>query len=332
MTCTNRRMIAIWGLLLIVAWSPLELFAQPAQTDTPNATQRPANREAVKALKDLEYVPNGHERQRLDLYLPANPKADKLPLIVFIHGGAWRAGDKAGGRGQVQAAVASGEFVGASINYRLSGHAIWPEQIKDCQAAIRWLRGNAKKYGIDPERIGVIGSSAGGHLVAMLGTSGDDANYPDPIGEHTSESNRVSAVVDLYGPTNFLTMNDFPGRMDHDAPNSPESLLIGAPIQENPDKVRAASPLKYISKDDPPFLIIHGTDDPLVPMDQSVQLDRAFDEIGVESTLVRVNGGGHGGFQNPQIRTMILDFWKAKLNGGEWDVKDSEIENQVREN
>ncbi|TWT58758.1 Carboxylesterase NlhH [Thalassoglobus neptunius] len=332
MTCTTQRMIAILGTFLIIACSSQNLSAQPAQTDTPNVRQRPANREAVKVLKDLEYVPNGHQRQRLDLYLPVNPKARQLPLIVFIHGGAWRAGDKAGGRGQVYSSVASGEFVGASINYRLSGHAIWPEQIKDCQAAIRWLRGNAEKYGIDPERIGVIGSSAGGHLVAMLGTSGDDADYPDPIGEHTTESNRVSAVVDLYGPTNFLTMNDFPGRMDHDAPNSPESLLIGAPIQKNPDKVRAASPLTYVSEDDPPFLIIHGTDDPLVPLDQSIQLDRALDMIGVESTLIRVNGGSHGGFKNPQVRQMILDFWKAKLSGSEWDVEDSEIENQVREN
>src|SRR5439155_1536905 len=129
--------------------------------------QPPSIPETVKAELDIPYAGTNNSRQRLDLYLPKNPQSNKpLALVVFIHGGGWQNGDKRGGFGTVVPLVETGEYAGASVGYRLSGEAVWPAQIHDCKAAIRWLKANAKKYNLDPDRIGVTGSSAGGHLVA----------------------------------------------------------------------------------------------------------------------------------------------------------------------
>src|SRR5262249_44838326 len=160
--------------------------AQPARPKLPEGTKAHAN---------LEYVPGGHARQRLDLYVPA--KADTpLPVIVWVHGGAWLGGGKGGG-GPAVPLVGKGYAV-ASINYRLSQHAVFPAQIEDCKAAIRWLRANAKTYNLNPERIGVWGASAGGHLVALLGTSGDALDR-EGKGGNADQSSRVQAAVGFFG-------------------------------------------------------------------------------------------------------------------------------------
>ncbi len=294
--------------LVLVLGMATPVAAQQARRR--NASRLP---ETVTFKQDVEYVAAGHERQKLDLYLPKRPAGEKLPLVVFIHGGGWKNGDKAGGRRFVLPLVAKGKFVGASINYRLSQHAQWPAQIHDCKAAIRWLRGTARKYGIDPERIGVIGTSAGGHLVAMLGTTGEVKDLEGDLGNHNDQSSRVAAVVDFFGPTDFLTMNDFPGRLNHNSADSPESKLIGGPIQEMKKKVKTASPLSYISPDDAAFLIVHGSVDPLVPIDQSIQLDQALDKAKVSSTLIQIKGGQHGRFRNSKVNTIVSDFWSQQL-------------------
>lgn len=279
----------------------------------PLFAQEQASSNEIEIERDVAYVANGHERQRLDLYLPTERSAKQLPLIVFIHGGAWQNGDKVGGKRFVNELVTLGEFVGASINYRLSHHAIWPAQIHDCKAAIRWLKGNAQKYGIDPERIGVIGTSAGGHLVAMLGTTGGVKELEGNLGVHLDQSSKVTAVVDFFGPTELLTMNDFPGKMDHNAPNSPESKLIGGPIQKLKEKTNAASPIHYVSADDATFLMIHGTKDPLVPFDQSRKFDELLDKTKVPSTLITIEGGGHGRFRLQEVDEIVSKFWNQQL-------------------
>ena len=158
--------------------------------------------ESIKAELDIPYAGTDNPRQRLDLYVPKIPKADKpLPVVVFIHGGGWQAGDKRGGFGTVRPLVMTGEYAGVSVGYRLTGEAIWPAQIHDCKAAIRWLRANASKYNLDPVQIAVTGNSAGGHLVAMLGTSGDVPELEGTLGEYLKESSRVACVVDQDGPT-----------------------------------------------------------------------------------------------------------------------------------
>src|SRR5208282_1821342 len=210
--------------------------------------------EGTKVLRDLDYVKDGHERHKLDLYLPEKAEG-ALPVVVWIHGGGWSAGSKAGCPAVPM--VAQGSAV-SSINYRLSQHATLPAQIEDCKAAIRWLRANAKTYHLDPDRIGVWGASAGGHLVALLGTTGGVKELEGNDG-NLDQSSRVQAVVDWFGPTDFRNIGK-----QLESPNSPVSKLLGGPVSENKEKAEKASPVTYVGKDDPPFLIMHGDKDPLV--------------------------------------------------------------------
>ena len=259
-------------------------------------TRRPVPRapQGVKVLRDLPYADTDNPRQRLDLVLPEKRIGNEpLPLVVWIHGGGWRNGDKRSGINRVTPLVTTGRYVGATIGYRLSGEAQWPLQIHDCKAAIRWLRAHAKEYGIDPKRIAVWGSSAGGHLVSMLGVSGEFEVMEGKLGKHLDQSSRVQAVVNYYGPSALLLMNSKPSRIDHDAKESPESQLIGAPIQTVKEKTRQASPLTHVTRDDAPHLHVHGTDDPLVPFHQSQIYHAALKKAGVESTLITVKDGGH---------------------------------------
>src|SRR5262245_17052789 len=243
------------GTMVVLLAVPPVAAAQPSRPRLPEGTKVHAN---------LGYVPGGHERQRLDLYVPAMADAP-LPIIVWVHGGAWMAGSKDGGS-PAHSFLDKGYAV-ASINYRLSQRAVFPAQVEDCKAAVRWLRANAKTYNLDPERIGVWGASAGGHLAALLGTSGGVEDLEGKGGD-ADQSSRVQAVVDFFGPTDFLQMDAHavPGaRLKHDVPDSPESRLIGGAIRENVEKAGRANPIKYVTKEAPAFLIVHGEQDPLVP-------------------------------------------------------------------
>lgn len=251
--------------------------------------------EGVQVLRDLEYVQNGHERNRLDLYLPEKASCP-MPLIVWIHGGGWRGGDKA----RVPAIPFAGKgYAVASINYRFSHDAIFPAQIHDCKAAIRWLRANAPKYGLDRDHIGVWGGSAGGHLVALLGTTAGLDELEGP-GGNADQSSRVQAVVDWYGPTDFLSVGAKDTRTE----------LLGSDPQGNKEKAARASPMTYVSKDAAPFLIMHGDKDNTVPISQSETFAQALKKAGAEATFVIVKGAGHGGslFTSPGNLKQIEDF------------------------
>lgn len=267
--------------------------------------------DTVRVELDIPYAATENSRQRLDLYLPKNPKSEKpLPVVVYVHGGGWHSGDKGGGYRQVGPLVESGEYVGVSIGYRLTQEAIWPAQIHDCKAAIRWLRANAEKYNLDPDRIGLIGTSAGGHLVAMLGTSGDVKSLEGNLGAHQEVSSRVDCVVDFFGASDLTALGS-----RHDGPDSPPAKLIGGEIKENKDKALNASPITYVSEDDPPFLMIHGTDDPLVPYSQSELLDAALKKVKVESLLIPVVGGGHGVSGSTEPQDSMKAFFDKHLLG-----------------
>jgi acetyl esterase/lipase len=255
---------------------------------------QPPQFQGVKVLRNIPYASTDNPRQMLDLILPDKREGkEPLPVIAFIHGGGWRNGNKSSGINRVAGLVKTGRYVGVSIGYRLSGEAIWPAQIHDCKAAIRWLRGHAKEHGIDPDRIAVWGSSAGGHLVSMLGVTGGVSALEGKLGKHGNQSSRVQAVVNYYGPSALLLMNSKPSRIDHDAKDSPESMLVGAPIQKAKEKTRQASPLTHVSADDAPHLHVHGTKDPLVPFHQSQIYHGALKKADVESTLITVKDGGH---------------------------------------
>jgi acetyl esterase/lipase len=298
------------------------LISLPIGSGSPASARQPAAKlpDSVRAELDLPYAATDNPRQRLDLYLPKAAAADaKLPLVVYIHGGGWQAGDKRAGL-MLLPLVQSGQYALASVGYRLTDEAIWPAQIHDCKAAIRWLRAHAPQYGIDPERIGVAGSSAGGHLVCLLGTTAGMAALEGTIGDHDAVDSRVACVVDQFGPTDFI---DIEGA--NDAALGVVAKLLGGRPADVPDVARAASPLYHVTKDDAPTLCIHGTADPLVPYSQSTKLDRAFDEAGVECLVLTIPDGGHGGFRHPDVSIRTLQFLDKHLRGKDATISEEPI-------
>ena len=226
----------------------------------------------------------------LDLYLPAHRRP--APLLIWIHGGAWTHGDK---DNPPVLSYLHETYALASIEYHFSHEALFPRQVHTCKAAVRWLRAHALEMGYIADRIGVLGASAGGHLASCLGTSNGRPNLEGCIGPHLEESSSVQAVVDLFGPTDFLHMLDYESSMDHAAPDSPESLLLGDAVRNVPDKVAAANPITYISAQTCPFFIVHGNQDPLIPWQQSALLRDALVAKGVPVEFQLVAGAGHGG-------------------------------------
>jgi len=300
-----------------VAVAAMTIFALAGgQSKAAQDSNRPVDKrpqQGVKAIFDIEYISGGHERNKLDLYLPQQDggqkqKVGRLPLIIWVHGGAWMGGNK---KDCPAVRFVQKGYAVASINYRLSQHAIFPAQIEDCKAAVRFLRANTDKYNLDPKRFGVWGASAGGHLVALLGTTGNVKEFDK--GENLNVSSRVQAVCDYFGPTDFLKIGEFPSTIKHYDANSPESKLIGGAVLENKDACQRASPITYVTKDDPPFLIVHGDTDPLVPHNQSQLLYDALQKVKVEAKLHIVKGGGHGGFKDPAIEKMVDEFFDTHL-------------------
>lgn len=272
--------------------------------------------------KDLAYVTHGSPSQTLDLYAPRQAKG--VPLIVWIHGGAFLFGSKEGFPLEpVPLQLLLEGYAVASINYRLSPEALFPAQLEDCKAAVRWLRANAEGFGIDPNRIGVWGASAGGNLAALLGTTGEVHDFDS--GENLDYPSRIQAVCDFYGPTDFLQMDAhrLPDGQIHDAPDSPESKLVGGPIQDNPYKVRRANPVTYVTKGAPPFLIVHGKLDRLVPFNQSQLLAAALEAVRAPVQFHPMEDGGHGQFfgadggcglyADPEVEPMVKAFFATHL-------------------
>ena len=301
----RKSMMQIIVILILILFFVAAISVLAQRRGAAEAMKVP---EGVTVYRDLAYVTDGHERQKLDLYVPET--GENLPLIIWIHGGAWRGGDKTH---YMPIEYLKAGYAGASLNYRLSQHAIFPAQIEDVKAAVRWLRANAETYRLDPNRFAAWGSSAGGHLVAMLGTAGDVKEFE--VGENLEVSSRVQAVVDYFGPTDFLQMDAhrLPNGLVHDVPDSPESQLVGEPIQEHQDRVARANPVTYVSKDAPPFLIVHGDKDPLVPYQQSVLLNDALEKVGVPVTFYKVEGGGHGWFKDPKVPELTKVFLEQHL-------------------
>lgn len=292
----------------------------------PAQTGAAAIPDTIEAKLDIPYAENENPRQQLDLYLPKKRSTNKpLPVIVFIHGGGWKGGDRKGGMRNVAPYVASGDYAGVSVGYRLTNEAQWPAQIHDCKAAIRWIRGNAEDLNLDADHIAVWGSSAGGHLVSIVGTSGDVPALEGRLGKYTNLSSRVQAVVNYYGPENFITMVEQPSTIDRNVQDYPEALLIGGRVQDMADAAKNASPVTYISKDDPPFLTAHGTKDPLVPFAQATELQTKLKATGVASVLITMKDGGHG-FGSPELDAVVHRFFDKTLRGIDAQIADQTIE------
>jgi acetyl esterase/lipase len=265
----------------------------------------------VQIVKDIEYGRGGEMPLYLDLYIPETPIIKPMPAVIFIHGGGWQSGDKY--PSQVRSLAQCG-FFAVSINYRLSGVAIFPAAVEDCKCAVRWLRANAVKYNVDPNRIGVWGGSAGGHLALMVACTDETAGL-EGNGSWETYSSRVQAVCSYYGPTDLMSMQD---GGDTAAP----AKFIGGSLLEKPETYKLASPVTYVTLDDPPLLMVHGQSDRVVPYAQSVKMLDAYLKLGLKVELVEVLNAGHG-FQpvgdkaisptQQEIFQKVLDFFVREL-------------------
>ncbi len=277
-------------------------FAQPAQkkgkaaADPEGQPPRRALPASVKVERDIVYARYGTREVKLDLYLPKQAASEKIPCIVVVHGGGWRSGDKNRFAG-IAGALAEQGFAAACIGYRLLPEVEFPAPVLDCKAAVRWVRANAAAHGLDPDRIGAMGGSAGGHLVAMLGTS-DTVAALEGEGGNAGVSSRVQAVVAMATPADLTRMAD--------------RQKLGAELAQ------LISPVTHVTKNSAPLLLLHGTKDALVPMAQSELLLEKYRAAGASAELVKIEGGAHAFWnvsQFDQTMQLALKFFRAHLGG-----------------
>jgi acetyl esterase/lipase len=280
----------------------LSLAAAHAQTAKPRPV--PVLPTEVRLERDVAYL-GADRKEKADLYLPNNtPAGQRVPAVVIIHGGGWTGGDKAAARElNIGTNLAMRGYIGMSVNYMLStgGKVTWPQNLHDCKTAVRWLRKNADRLQISPDRIGVIGGSAGGHLAAMVAVTGD-ADGLDPAGPYGEFPCRVQCAVDLYGPADLLRYHDV--------------KMLGKTQAAAPELCRAASPVTYVDKNDPPILILHGTADKTVDLEQSKMFAAALKKAGAEYEFVIVEGAPHTFHLQPRqrdLRPVVLGFFDKHL-------------------
>lgn len=265
-----------------------------------------ADKSEIKVERDVVFGKGGDVDLKLDLAMPRD--GDGLfPAVLCIHGGGWRGGDRQQMSASI-AAFAGRGYVAVTPDYRLVPKGRFPAQIEDCKAAVRWLRANAKTYKINPDRIGAIGFSAGGHLACLLGTS-DKNDGLEGTGGNAEQSSRLQAVVSFFGPTDFTVPWE---------KSTEDTFLIPFLNGTRADKAntyKKASPITYATKDDPPFLFIHGTEDRLVPLAQSKLLAEKLQSLGVSATVIEVKGEGHGWKGEKLFETIkqTVDFLDERL-------------------
>ena len=280
---------------------------RPQSQDTKAARSAPGK---IQLLRDVVYAQApGRAGKLMDLKMDTaclnSSEGKPRPAVVYIHGGGWKYGSKEMGL-RASLALAHGGYFAVTINYRLTGDATYPAAVHDCKAAIRYLRAHAGELGIDPDRIGVWGHSAGGPLAALLGTSGNSKALDGDVGPiDPSVSSVVQCVVDISGPTDLSV--DFSDGLI--------SQWLGGPVNEHQDLAKQASPMTYIDAQDPPLLIIHGTDDPLVDMQRhSEAFHRVLKQAGVEVELLPVPNAGHV-ITTPSAYVKAAEFFDAHLGG-----------------
>jgi acetyl esterase/lipase len=300
-----------WTCVLVLFAIGCASESKPAAPVQTAATQPSTQRAAVDDLppgavvhRNLAYVANGHERQSLDLYLPPN-RAGRVPVVIWLHGGGWSSGNKS--RTPAVRLLQRGYAV-ASVGYRLTDVATFPAQIHDCKAAVRFLRGSASKYGLDTERIGVWGASAGGNLALLLGVGSNVSNLEGIEGDFDNQTSVVACVVDYFGTVEFRNPKEFPL-------NNNRIKYMGGTSEEKPEIAALVTPLTHISADDAPVLIVHGDKDNTVPINHSRALESALKAAGVEHQFLLIPGGGHGGdkFHTAEVNAIVDAFLDRHL-------------------
>jgi acetyl esterase/lipase len=265
----------VWALIVS---SCSAFFAPPTPTPVPTATPIPSPTPfplAGQTLRDVTYCAS--VQQKLDIYFPKT--GGPWPTLIYVHGGSWMRGDKSEAAG-LGAQMNPRGYAVVSVNYSMYPYAKFPRIIEDVKCAVRFLRAHAADYNLDPLRFGAIGASAGGHLVALLGTSDEQAGWD--TGEYSEYTSRVQAVIDMSGPTDMT--RKFP---------NPEIAML-ALVAFGDDEMVKSSPITHVTSDDPPFLIIHGDKDGVIPVEQSQLFYDALTKAGVVAQLVIVKNGDHG--------------------------------------
>lgn len=276
-----------------------------------------------KCWKDINYAGDSLIGHRLDIYLPKMEKTS-YPVVISLYGSAWMANNAKGADlSTIGNALLDAGFAVVVPNHRASWEAKFPGPMNDVKAAIRFVRAHAGNYQMDTSFVGITGSSSGGNMAAMAGCSRfikqktlgkETVDMEGSIGQYTNYSSSVDAVVDWFGPTNMLKMDSCGGTdFIHNDPKSPASLYIGGPIQENKERTLLASPITYIDRNDPPFLIFHGEKDRVVPHCQSEILFEALKNAGVPCQFYLIPNGQHGpGVQDDRYLKMMVDFFLAQ--------------------
>jgi acetyl esterase/lipase len=263
-----------------------------------------------KVIRDIPFAQPGGHHLALDLYLPNGAKDPAL--VVYVHGGAWRAGSK--GSMPLTGLLESG-FAVASVDYRLSPIARFPAQIHDIKAAIRFLRAKRSEYGYDADRIVIAGSSAGGHLAALVGVTNGHQELEGSVGDHLQQSSDVQAIVSYYGASNFETIlsQSTPRGLGVRIPAL--QLLLGAQPEDKPHVAKLASPVFHVDRTDPPLLLLHGDQDPQMPVNQSIELEGKYTDAGVPVALEFVHSAAHGGklFYDADRNRVVVEFLEKHL-------------------
>jgi len=289
------KRIALWSAAVFALVALLLLVAAPRDSA------------ALTVERDVVYGTAQGTPLLLDLAMPKTGKGP-FPVVVFLHGGGWSEGNRQEMNHFIEGVAGLG-YVGVTVAYRLVPAARFPAQLEDCKAAVRWLRANAAKYRINPKRIGVVGFSAGGHLASMLGVTGKNDGL-EGAGGNPDQSSRVQAVVSFFGLTDFST-RDWP----RDLENGVIEPFLGGSFANHADEYRRASPITYVTSDAPPFLFFHGSEDKLVPVDQSKRLGEKLRNAGVFAEVNVLEGEGHGftDATNQKAMRRMLDFLDAQL-------------------
>ncbi|QOJ17957.1 MAG: alpha/beta hydrolase [Phycisphaeraceae bacterium] len=337
----NKRVLC-WSLVSILTGGAMAQTPPPGSpppdspptrppSDRPPADQPPVEREPqrpgvrqsgeplrllpnVEQVRDVVYATVRTDAGRdldlhMNVYFPKDSAGRKLPVVIYIHGGGFTGGSREAGD-QLSAIVAAGGYFACTIQYRLLQQGRFPAAMHDCKAAVRFLRANAEELGIDPKKIGVWGHSAGGHLAAYLGVTGNAPETHGDVGETPEVDSSVACVIDYFGPTDFPSL--FTGR-GRDIQRL-RTQLFGEAVEDIETKLRRASPVHWVDADDPPVLIVHGSQDNLVPLSQSEIFEKALHEAGVKAELIVVEGAGHG-FRDADSTIRCAEFFDRHLGG-----------------
>ncbi len=268
--------------------------------------------EGVTVTADIPFANvDGHELA-LDLYMPA--AVEDPSLLVWVHGGAWRAGSR---KSVAALALVQAGYAMASTSYRLSGVAPFPAQSHDIKAAIRFLRAHAADYGFDASRIGILGSSAGAHLAALVGVTNGNAELEGNVGGNLEQSSDIDAIVAYYPATNLVSILDQSTPFGLNLRVPALEALLGGPMEETSELARLASPVLHVDADDPPLFLLHGDQDPQMPINQSHELHGAYKQHGLTAEFEVVHGSPHGGpaFYDAGRNRMVGSFLDAHLRG-----------------